>query len=53
MESKDIWQNLSNHHNDLKKLHLKELLKDKTRDSALLFEYDNMILDLSHSRLDS
>ncbi len=47
-----LWTSLENHYDsEIKPLHLRELLKDETRNDALKVEFDNITLDYSHVKM--
>ncbi len=48
----NLWQSLQAHYEkDIKNSHLRELLKDEKRNSALRVEHENIFYDFSHERL--
>lgn len=52
MESALPWDDLLNHYaSDIKTQHLKSLLADESRNDKLKVEFDNIILDYSHIKM--
>lgn len=52
MERSSLWQNLQDHFNkEIKPHHLRELLKDEKRNSALKIELPNLLYDFSHEKM--
>ena len=48
----DSWQELQKHFDEvISKTHLRDLLQDQSRNSGLLFSHGDILLDLSHERL--
>lgn len=52
MKYPKAWSPLYEQHEHLKKTHLKELLKDDERNKHLLVQHSDMVLDLSHEKID-
>lgn len=53
MSHPQSWNNLFTHHQqNLNKIHLRDLLRDEKRNEALLVQHDNIVLDLSHEKID-
>ncbi|EAR82568.2 glucose-6-phosphate isomerase (macronuclear) [Tetrahymena thermophila SB210] len=51
MSRKELWANLQKHDAELSKTHLRDLLADKERNKHLIFEHDNIVLDLTHEKI--
>lgn len=44
----EAWNGLIKHHEEIKKTHLGELLKDEARNKELLIQHSDIVLDLTH-----
>jgi len=51
MTTENAWQRLSEHAEEIKSLHLKELLKDEARIHSLKHRHDHLLLDFSKQRI--
>ncbi|RAU19717.1 glucose-6-phosphate isomerase [Nitrincola tibetensis] len=51
MTIENAWQRLSEHAEEMKSLHLKELLKDEARIHSLKHRHDHLLLDFSKQRI--
>lgn len=51
MTTENAWQRLSEHAEEMKTLHLKELLKDEARIHSLKHRHDHLLLDFSKQRI--
>lgn len=53
MKSPHAWDHLKSHHKELEKTHLRDLLKDEKRNSELLLKHSDIVLDLTHEKINS
>ena len=52
VSASSLWTTLQNHYNsEIKPLHLRDLLKDDSRNQALKVEFNDIILDYSHVKM--
>lgn len=51
MSRKELWAHLNKHEAELTKTHLRDLLANKERNEKLIFEHDNIVLDLTHEKI--